>query len=377
MATKQVMVYNFNPAARTIEFFDYDGLKLEQIMGIINDPKGIPIYNPMNAALGGTMNGDVLTLVYDTSAQDPLTIKVYVELDPDDTIPTPVLPGVVGQQPVSVSFPVALANEHVFDLNPAPSITYAPVINTILVQQDCLQYRSVALQISAGAGISAGALSFECCNTLDSGFWISMPLLDETATTNAAATAYTLAASTNRFFRGPIEFRYFRVRVSTAVAGGPVEISATFRMTPFSMPLITAVPSNNISQVGGNATASAGIIGTMPAAGPTAVGVVSAAYPVPIGSVDYNNYVRKILSDAMGHLVIAGSDPTKRAEPVAVRLVDSAPGKMHVSEILELILNELRAQNYFLKELPLVLSTPGGSFQETSFDFIEALRGTN
>ena len=70
----------FNPAARTVTF---SGLTLtqEQILLVTNTTDGVLLYNFADAALGGVLTGNVLTLACDTtamSAEDAL--QVYVDL---------------------------------------------------------------------------------------------------------------------------------------------------------------------------------------------------------------------------------------------------------------------------------------------------------
>jgi len=65
--------YIFNKTAKTITFSaNYTGLALSDIMYITNVVSGVAtvIYDPQNAAKGGSLTGLVLTLAYDTSAMN-------------------------------------------------------------------------------------------------------------------------------------------------------------------------------------------------------------------------------------------------------------------------------------------------------------------
>jgi|GEM_PF-2879632 len=238
--------------------------------------------------------------------------------------------------------------------------------------QDCLQYRSVAVQINTTAGISAGIVTFESSNGLDaSNNWSALTLLDSAASGIIGAATLTLAASTNRYFVGPVNFRYFRVRVSTAVTGGNVSCSAIYRMTPFSPPVNPAV---NMAQYRGVTPVTGGLAGVPSVGGNAPIGAAPTTNPVTIGGVDYSNLIRRIITDVQGHQVIAGVDPTRisNTNPVIVRDADSSGGRMAPAELLELILMELKLQSFYLKELPLMLSMPNAFYKEEISDFINS-----
>ena len=209
--------YTFDASAQTITFAD--PIVEENIGVIANKDRGVLIYNSFDPSAIGTLAGQVLTLTYDTTThadsdilqifygedskhvtvdnQTSLTnealraadVKVSIDnelvnvvvVDPntytdyDDLTPKPIVtvPENYGQQPASLSWPMAMANEHILDLQ-QPLATFAmPIINTLITFQDCLQFRSCALQIITGPGVSAGILTFEQSN--DKTTWIACP----------------------------------------------------------------------------------------------------------------------------------------------------------------------------------------------------------
>ena len=93
---------------------------------------------------------------------------------------------------------------------------------------------SFYVQVNASSGISAGAIIFEGSN--DNSNFVTLGYVDSASPTSGstAATAVTIAASTQRFFEGRLTYRYFRVRVSTAFVGGTV--SATARLSTAQHP---------------------------------------------------------------------------------------------------------------------------------------------
>lgn len=117
-------------------------------------------------------------------------------------------------------------------------------IDTIGLGNSLGSVHSFNVQVNAGAGISAGAITFEGSN--DNANWTPMPWVDGAATSAAvfSGAAITIAASTFRFFQGPITFRYFRARISTAFVGGTVSATARFSTVPYTSGA-TTVKNNN------------------------------------------------------------------------------------------------------------------------------------
>jgi hypothetical protein len=83
---------------------------------------------------------------------------------------------------------------------------------------DCFNYRSIHLQIIPASGtVTAGAITFEGSN--DNTNFVAVSLYDASSVNTMPVSTYTLVASTNRYFSGPLYFRYFRARISTGVTG--------------------------------------------------------------------------------------------------------------------------------------------------------------
>lgn len=83
---------------------------------------------------------------------------------------------------------------------------------------DFLGFRSIALQIVPASGtFTAGVISFEGSN--DNTTWGLVFLQDMVGAPAVSVSSYTIAATTNRYFAGPLQFRYFRARISTGITG--------------------------------------------------------------------------------------------------------------------------------------------------------------
>ena len=59
--------YTFNASSKQITFLDYTTIKLERILLITNTTNNTIIYNFANPAQGGTVSGNILTLLYNTT----------------------------------------------------------------------------------------------------------------------------------------------------------------------------------------------------------------------------------------------------------------------------------------------------------------------
>jgi hypothetical protein len=334
--------------------------------------------SPVEVKIPSTVNADIgLPGSERKAAPFGYTMEEVTDItEPGEQIPVAVAPAMPGQLPVSMAMPVALANEQIFDLQGPIISKLNPAVGNNLVIQDCIQYRQVALQVITGAGISAGVLTFEGSNGGDNQTtWTTVPLFDQAVPTTAAVTTVTLAASTNRYFVGPLNFRYFRVRVSTAVAGGLVSCLPIFRMTPFS-PVTNQVAaasnwSSNTAQWGGTAIVTGGVNGSVGVGGNQAVAATTTTNPVQIAGSDYNLKIRRLLSDDQGHQIVAGADPLRMTNPIKVVDDPGNKGRWNQSELLELILMELKLQSFYLKELPIILSTPNGTFIEEINNFVD------
>lgn len=104
---------------------------------------------------------------------------------------------------------------------------------------DVSAWASGAIQIIAGAGITAGAIIFEQTN--DSSSTTGIPLeAKELGVINAnpVIAAVTIAASTRRSWAIAVTCRYIRVRISTAFSGGTVQAIAQMSSVPFALPVM-------------------------------------------------------------------------------------------------------------------------------------------
>lgn len=135
---------------------------------------------------------------------------------------------------------------------------------------DAAGYSSIALQIIPAAGtVTAGAITFEGSN--DNSNWQAIALYDVNSLTAAPVTSYSLAASTNRMFVGPLPTRYVRARISTGVTGTTTGVQCHTALRPElwvnpTQTVVSATGTNlaaNVSHMNGVAvTMGAGASGT-------------------------------------------------------------------------------------------------------------------
>ena len=121
-------------------------------------------------------------------------------------------------------------------------------------------YNSAVLTITTGAGISAGAVQFEETNDTTIAPNGTIVLAYNTVTQNVnPISAVSLAASQTTSVYLPLRARFFRCRVSTAVAGGTVQAAITLSQLPFAP---TNQTINQATAASLNATIAAIPVGT-------------------------------------------------------------------------------------------------------------------
>lgn len=412
--------YEFNSSAKNVIFFSqYD---LSQILLITNVTHNIIIYNFADPTSGGSMWVNTLTLTYDTSAMSSTDVlQIWVDIDtPADTlsetitkqnaalnenfistdsvpdtsgrslydlldstnkefVPLGVAPmgiDVPGQAPASQSIPVALANEQIYDANisavtPPGATTVGK--NALLnsgAWLDVSQYRSISMQMNALSGVTA-SLFFEASN--DGINTVGAPLYDNTTISNSPVSILTFGSG-SRFFSGPLQFKYFRARVSSII-GGPLSIYARLSMAPYS-PITSqsgATVNTNISSISGNGARSASLAGTLVVGGSAIPGTAHGTDPVnPLaiagtdtqqvgsGQPTVSGKVRRALTDSLGNFTVTGPDIKNPSgfstSPIDVRLSNGENSLPSVTDLLAQILAELRVATFFLKELPDALN---------------------
>jgi len=83
---------------------------------------------------------------------------------------------------------------------------------------DVTGYRTVAIQIIVTGTVSSGVVTFEASN--DGTTFVALPLYDEASLTANPISTVSPATGVNRFFLGPIHWKFFRARISTVIGGG-------------------------------------------------------------------------------------------------------------------------------------------------------------
>jgi len=292
-----------------------------------------------------------------------------------------------GQQPAANSVPVALANEQVLDkwivgkqyigsilVNTNLALDVASVGNSPAQPLDCLQYRSIGIQIFQSGSVNSGALAFEASN--DGLTWVTYPLYTASANafgTQTTTSTFSTTAGTTIIYEGPIYLRYFRIRVSTAVSTTTTQIQMWTRlsMAPYTKYNQSGV---NIAQLG-TATVPGGTTQTSS----SSYGANGAF--MPFGGIDKSitrseflgapsallttqytagPYSRIGYTDLAGNMGVAGPQPflaEDKTYPVNVRLERTTNGQDSVQDLLQQVLVELKALNYYTREMPTAIAT--------------------
>jgi hypothetical protein len=111
----------------------------------------------------------------------------------------------------------------------------------------------------------------------------------------------------------------------------------------------------NISQVGGTASRSAGQTGVVSVGGSTVPLAVPTVYPVLVGAHDQASGVaRRLLADYLGRLLLPSVQPAAGMQNLFAQAVTdtSLVEGLSNTELLNLILRELKIHSFYLSELP-------------------------
>lgn len=166
----------------------------------------------------------------------------------------------IGQQAAASSFPVTLSNENVQDLYFTGQAAQTATINNIIptvagaTATDCTGYSSFYTQIICTGTVSgASAITFEGSNDNTTFVLFGVYLVNyEGSSTGYQAAAITLSSgSTFHIFGGPIQFRYLRCRISTAITGGgSIQAFTALKKSAFSISGSTSVTGSGVFNIG-------------------------------------------------------------------------------------------------------------------------------
>lgn len=77
---KLISNYTFDPVARTISFADYTAINLEGLLLVTNVTDNQIIYNFADPCFGGGVNGNTVTLTYDTTSMSSTdALQIYYD----------------------------------------------------------------------------------------------------------------------------------------------------------------------------------------------------------------------------------------------------------------------------------------------------------
>lgn len=206
------------------------------------------------------------------------TGTVNVRISVSSPVPTSgaslTISGGTGQQAAATSVPVALANEDVQDGFFQGQATQTATINNIIpvvagaAATDATGYRSWSFQITPTGTVTSGTVTFEGSND-NVNFVVIMVYDAQTSSANPITSENPLSGS-SRYFVGPLQFRFVRLRISTAIGGGGSVQAFTRLMQAAYHPPQQVVYQQNAGNL--NATVSGVVkstLGTTPVANAT------------------------------------------------------------------------------------------------------------
>lgn len=299
-----------------------------------------------------------------------------------------------GQRDAAASVPVTLSNENILDkhfFGRAFTQTASYLNYNMLLDAkdsainpgaplDCLQYRSIFFQFNsagpAGAGNTVNANFIpEASNDLVN--WINVSVFRLDGGTAVGISETRSINPTNyggsAIFGANLMMRYFRFRCNSFGSSSFIQFATTLRMTTLTY--------QNESMVGIAQVAGVGIAGGATLKSPSTQG--DTMPPLVVGGLDrsvirselignpgmggINNsyltngpYARNAYCDLSGSLGVAGPQPflaEDKTYPVNVRLERTTTGQDSVQDLLQQILVELKALNYYTRETPKALQS--------------------
>lgn len=128
-------------------------------------------------------------------------------------------------------------------LGPAAQTTGNNIMIPANAPFDASDYASITLGITTTVGITGGVLVFE--QSLDGSNWIPLILFDQSTMVSSPITSLALSASMAKVLAGSIAGRLIRVRVSSNVTGGTVQVWSLLSQLEFNNPA-TNVTANVI-----------------------------------------------------------------------------------------------------------------------------------
>jgi hypothetical protein len=324
------------------------------------------------AGIGETM----LTQAMDSANNTPMNVTF------------PGMPTTIGQQSTVNSFPVTMATENVQDKFIVGKVFTGNVpVNTVLSGDaagsanlngwiECTQYRSAYISIFQSASATSGAAIIEVSNDGVNALQYPAAFYDTqgvAAGNTAIASTMSLGTATGATTLarvGSIGWRYLRLRVSTALvlptAGMTVQAFITLRQT--TAPYVVVTQANMQVLANGNFPVVNNALGTLTATSsvmPTGSldnsivnpQIQGVPYPIANTTIPYaaGPYWRRNYIDFTGGQGVAGPDPRyaeDKTYPVNVHLERSTAGQDSVQDLLQQILVELRALNYYTREMP-------------------------
>jgi hypothetical protein len=174
------------------------------------------------------------------------------------------LPTALGQQAASTSLGVTLSSENVQDLSVTGQAAQTAIVNNILTATagaaatDTTGYRSALVQVvSTGTG---GTFIFEGSN--DNVNFQVIPVFIQSTVTGAPITTAITASASQFGYTFPLQFRFHRIRIVTAITGGSIQAHSKFSQTSWA-PGFNQIVQNTAANLLTTATIASGTVTTV------------------------------------------------------------------------------------------------------------------
>lgn len=175
----------------------------------------------------------------------------------------------LGTALIAASSPVNIASDQIVntmtnDLFVTGQAAQTAIVNNILTTTsgaaatDTLNYKSALVQVVSTG--TAGTFIFEGSN--DNTNFQTIPVYSQLILTGTPITAAITATATQLGYTFPLQFRYIRLRIVTAITGGSIQAFTRLSVAPWT-PTVTQVAQNTAANLLTTATIGSGTVTTV------------------------------------------------------------------------------------------------------------------
>jgi hypothetical protein len=205
---------------------------------VIDYNAGLSTNNTIRTASNLYANGQ--TLITNSGGTGSDTLRVVANLNTNAGVPVSVGNGTVDTGTIRTALG---------ELNITGAVAQSASGNNIITGStgavDYTGYRFFCAQINQSAGISAGTYIFEGSEDNATFFTIPVTTIGSTSTSTSSGP-FSASPSQQTVYFGQLNFRFFRIRIGTAISGGTIQGFVKLSQTPIPFPNTTGLGTTDV-----------------------------------------------------------------------------------------------------------------------------------